>query len=233
MIFEIDRKKRRKISSRRYKYEKKFRGFRWSIKGLTWGSVLGVIYWGYKVYSGQSEFSDAPWIYESISFAIIPMCFFLALCVRVVAVNVSHGAGRKFSETLCIEDGVLLQAYGHQQGLGANALVEGDGRMFVSVKLEDIHELKINKKSGRIQFRADSRFQYYSDWDNKIIELDQLTKNDTLYFYDYYSPSLMDYLIESGIPYEEVDMKYYYTEKKNVTYDARYDLLKGERIEGE
>ena len=194
-----------KILNKRYKYEKKWAGFRCFIRGLTIFSGIAIIISLYRFFSkiGNSAVNMISVVFFATIGLLVP--FFLKMIVRSM---VSSWVTDIFNEKLEIRDNIIYREYSLSLGAGYMNLIEGYDRVIMMTRLSDIHNLKICEKTGRIQFHADTSIMYYSDWKNKILEQNYEKKDFLNVYYDYFEPSFMKYLKETGIPYLEGDMKF-------------------------
>lgn len=205
MEFTSSNKRKTEIIDRRYKYERKWMGFRWSIRILT---ICGIILIGMSLlrYISNVGNSAANLLYICMA---IPTGILVPFFLKVIARStLSRWVTDRFAEKLEIRDGVIIRSYSFSLGGGYMNLVEGKDRMILTIKLSDIRDLKLCEKTGRIQFNADTRIVYYSDWHNKVLEQDYVDKNSLNVFYNYFEPDLIKFFKESGIPYIEGDMKF-------------------------
>lgn len=131
--------------------------------------------------------------------------FFLKMIVRSM---VSSWVTDIFSEKLEIKDNTIFREYSLSLGAGYMNLMEGHDRVIMMTRLSDIHDLRMCEKTGRIQFYADTRIMYYNDWKNKVLEQNYVKQDFLNVYYDYFEPSFINYLKETGIPYIEGDMKF-------------------------
>lgn len=205
MEFQSSDKKRLEIINRRYKYEKKWWGFRWSIRIL---SVVGIVAIALSVYRFLFNIGNSAENFLFLCISIpsgILIPFFLKMVARS---TLSSWVTDRFSENLKIENGIMVREYSFSLGAGYMNLIEGKDRMIVTINLSDIHDLKMCEKTGRIQFSARDRITYYSDWQNKVLEQDYIEQDAISVFYNYFEPDLIQYFKDSGIPYIEGDMDF-------------------------
>lgn len=205
MEFNSSDKNRLRIINKRYNYEQKWWGFRCSVRMLRIVSICIISISLYRyIYNIGNQAVNLIYVCMSIPAGVL-IPFFLKLIARSV---MASWVTDIFSEKLEIRDGVIHREYSLSLGVGYMNLLEGNDRVIMTTKLADIHDLKMCKMTGRIQFNATTRIQYYNDWKNKVIDQDYVKIDFLNVYYDYFEPSLMEYLKESGIPYIEGDMKF-------------------------
>lgn len=205
MKFNSSDNSRLKAINKRYKYEYKWRGYRWWIRMLTAIGLCAILISLYRfIFNIGNIAVNLLYVCFAIPIGIL-VPFFLKKIAQSAAASWITDI---FSEELEIKDGVITREYTLSLGAGYMNLLEGNNRVIMITKLSDIYDLKLCEKTGRIQFNALTRIMYYNDWRKKIIEQDYIKEDFLNVYYNYFEPDLIQYFKESGIPYVEGDMDF-------------------------
>lgn len=207
MNFEINDFEKLRIKRRRYRYEKKWRPFRIACTILNIVSIIIPLWKFYYIFYLGNMGVRVDDIGQVLFGWFIPAAcsWFIRMCVANMT---SQWVTDMFHEELRVENGIMIRSNSHSLGQGAMALVEGQDRFISEMIVDSIHNLKINERSGRIEFLCSEHTVYYDDWKRKIVHFDLQQTDVRKVFYDYYKPSLIEYMKSLNIPYVEGDMKF-------------------------
>lgn len=123
----------------------------------------------------------------------------------------ADGIGDIYDEKLCMHDGVLHRIYRRELGGGLNTFRADSTIHEMIIPLNSIQNLIYDPKSKRIEFTCTSHFSLYSNWEQQIkVRPTDVVINKRLFFYDYYTPSLIETLKQQGIPCIEQTIEYVY-----------------------
>lgn len=220
MEFKFSLKDKQKAIKKRYKKEKKWKVLRITEKLSYIATVIMPIFiynlfvelWERRIfyevdiYTGEERASD-PGMWALGAFLAM-----LGVIAIIKALKFNLTSSRIFSvrdEKLFEKDGKLYHIYKTQLGGGINTFRTGDEMVVEEIILKSIRELAINSKSGRVEFIADTKKCIYADSSiQSLAEQPRIISSHKHVFYDFFTPSLIEYLKAQGIPWEEQEIQY-------------------------
>lgn len=123
----------------------------------------------------------------------------------------ADGLGNLYDEKFYVHDGVLHRIYRNEAGAGWNVFKGSKIISEMIVPLNSIQNLIYDPRSKRIEFTCTSHFSMYSNWEQQIkVRPTDVAINNRLFFYDYYTPSLIETMKQQGIPCTEQTIEYVY-----------------------
>lgn len=220
MEFSISNKS--KAMKRRYRNEKKWRALRIVEKtsyiitvilpilvyalyyNLGMRRVPGFYY--IDIYTGE-EYLLHPGMWAGCAFSVMLV---IVICIKALKFNLTSSRIFSFREERLFEkDGKLYHLYKTQLGGGIDTFSNSSETVVEEVDIDKIQKLLINPKSGRLEFLADTKRTVYANLNSGIIaEEPQIIHKYKNAYYDYFTPSLTEYLKAQRIPWEEQEINY-------------------------
>lgn len=222
MEFNISPDSKNKAMKKRYRNEKKWRALRIVEKtsyiftvilpifiyalyyNLGMRRVPGFYY--VDIYTGE-EYLLFPGMWAGCAFSVMLV---IVICIKALKFNLTSSRILSFREERLIEkDGKLYHLYKTQLGGGVNTYRTGSETVVEEIVVKNIKNLVINPKSDRLEFVADMKRTVYANLNSGIIaEQPRIISAYKNAYYDYFTPSLIEYLKAQGIPWEEQEIQY-------------------------
>lgn len=134
---------------------------------------------------------DTSFIIITSSFIFAP-CLIFSACLNVLSKNLAGGSSSaRVDESLVLVDKQLRYSFRvkHQS--------TSSERCVITIDFSNINSVDYESKTGALVFAGKIRSDYYDDFKKKKpVEIDYI---EEFVIYDYFTPSLRDFLINKGI----------------------------------